>query len=282
MGIVLDELYTDGERHHGSQLDQEICKRLEYLSASYKNLWGQESQSIGLQRSCHAFCLCLRLCCRPQRLYRSDPPKTRRKSPIFSNRSLRLSCLGGGPGSDIIGVLKYLNEFADSEPVEKVGCYLLDKEQAWADAWTEIDDSFRAGVALTTNFQPLNVANPRSWKSQRKFLQADLFTLSYFVSEVLSVDGDGSVSCFWRQLFEEAKPNAMFLYVDNEHHAFNSYFDKLWKEAGLKSIIVKDNVRFTPNSSEQASELVKYQAKFNNRSPRIQATLSYRVLRKPE
>jgi len=199
---------------------------------------------------------------------------------VFSSARTRISCIGGGPGSDIIACLKYLDEMGGEEPVEKVVCYLLDREQAWADTWTELGDSLNSKVSLNVNFQPLDVSNPQSWKQQKKFLDADLFTMSYFVSEVMSLDSEGTISEFWATLFEKAKPGALFVYDDNGHDDFNKYFDGLSHKAGLENILSVDNTRLIPRLDEQAAELKFYTAKFGQ-SPKIQSYLSYRVLRKP-
>ncbi|MGI9302310.1 MAG: hypothetical protein ACR2RB_06330 [Gammaproteobacteria bacterium] len=132
-------------------------------------------------------------------------------APLFFSDSVRISCVGGGPGSDILAVLKYLSESADVEPVKKLTCYLLDGEQAWADTWAELDDSISGDLNLKTIFQPLDVCEPESWAYQKKFLTADLFTLSYFVSEVHHLDNDGAVSHFWATLLDGIKPGALFV-----------------------------------------------------------------------
>ncbi|MBC7816510.1 MAG: hypothetical protein IAG10_06460, partial [Planctomycetaceae bacterium] len=209
-----------------------------------------------------------------------EKTKAHLSGPIFTDDKIRISCIGGGPGSDIIAILKYLDECCDREGVRKVSCYLLDREQAWADTWTELDDQMNVGVQLNANFQPLDVTVPASWKSQRKFLSADVFTMSYFVSEVRSLDGDGVVSEFWRTIFGEAKPGALFIYTDNAHNYFTSYFDDIWKSRGLQALVANDSERFTPRFSEQASELRLYQQKFGQ-YPKLQAQLAYRVLKKP-
>src|SRR5262249_23346585 len=198
---------------------------------------------------------------------------------LFTTKTARVTCVGGGPGSDIIAVLKYLDEYNKEENVEKVICYLLDKEQAWADTWTELDESFGLPLHLNTNFQPLDVTNLASWKFEQKFLKADLFTMSYFVSEVYQLDTSGDVSQFWSTLFQGAKPGALFLYIDNGHEDFNSYFDTQWQAAGLISLICGDNKKWTPRYSEQASDLGDYRQKFGQQ-PKLKGYLSYRVLRK--
>ena len=102
----------------------------------------------------------------------------RLKETIFDDNKVRISCVGGGPGSDIIGILKYLDEHKD-EPIKRLSCYLLDKEQAWADTWTELGDSLETDFAVNVNYQPLDVTRIQSWSAQTKFLEADLFTMSY-------------------------------------------------------------------------------------------------------
>jgi hypothetical protein len=201
------------------------------------------------------------------------------EGPIFTSESIRVSCVGGGPGSDIIALLKYLDERKVTEKVKKVTCYLLDREQAWADTWTELDESLKTDLLLHANFQPLDVTEPDSWAQQKKFLQADLFTMSYFVSEVKALDSTGVVTKFWQTLFQEAKCGALFLYDDNGHDAFNTYFDDQWKKAGLKCVIASTNQTFWTSGTEQTSDLGTYLTKFGQ-SPKLKTPLTFRVLRK--
>lgn len=278
---ALDTLYAEAEAMHGQRVDEVIRSRMGYLTASYTQLNSATRAPVDYQDPATRFAYVYKYVA-AHGDYVVQILKTLRTTvnqPLFSEETVRVSCVGGGPGSDIIAVLKYLDE-EKAEPVKKVICYLLDKEQAWADTWTELDDSLEVDVSLHANFQPLDVASPLSWRAQRRFLQADLFTLSYFVSEVKGLDVNGQVSEFWNLLFSEAKSGALFLYDDNGHSDFNDYFDQRWMAAGLQPILTADNTRFTPRFSEQASELAFYQKKFAH-NPKIQAFISYRVLRKP-
>jgi hypothetical protein len=200
--------------------------------------------------------------------------------PVFPPAAARISCIGGGPGSDVLAVLKYLDDCQDEESVNRLTVYLLDRETAWADTWTEIGGKLNVGVQLNTNFQPLDVTDPTSWTAQRKFLDADIFTLSYFVSEVHSLDRTGVVSDFWQTLFDAAKPGALFFYDDNGTDELNDYFDRQWSDAGLELIAGESNVRWIPRYTERASVLDIYKAKFAT-WPKLQGYLSYRILRKP-
>jgi hypothetical protein len=133
---------------------------------------------------------------------------------------------------------------------------------------------------LNVNFQPLDITDADSWKYQRKFLQADLFTMIYFVSEVLMLDKKGAVAKSWRDIFDSAKSGAVFVYLDNGHDDFTSYFDKQWQAAELKCILSGKDERWIPRFCEQASELHEYRKKFDQ-DRKLRSFLTYRVLRKP-
>lgn len=281
--IALDELYAEGLKVHGQKLDAMIAERCQYLADIYTSLNKPGQQPIDYQDPATRFAYVFKYVATHGDYIVQVLEKYRAHlgSAIFQNENLRVSCVGGGPGSDIIAILKYLDDYGKYEPVKKITCYLLDKQQAWADTWTELDDSLNINnVVLHANFQPLDVTQPASWQSQQKFLQADLFTMSYFVSEVRALDASGVVSQFWTKLFTEAKSGALFLYIDNGHNDFNTYFDNLWSAAGLQRIAGEDNSRWTPRHSEQATGLGQYLQKFGTH-PKLQAWLSYRILRKP-
>lgn len=281
--LALDELYTEAEQTYGDKVDEKIGKRIDYLSTSYGNLTVTGRKPVDYKDPATRFAYVFKyVAAHGDYLVQGlKLLRTELSGNIFNGGNARVSCVGGGPGSDIIGVLKYLDEHEKLESVNKITCYLLDKEQAWADTWTELDASLKMKLQLNANFQALDVADPASWKYQRKFLQADLFTLSYFVSEVYSLDADGTgkITTFWQELFGSAKPGAMFIYTDNGSDAFNDYFYQQSKAAKLRRVLCRDNVRMTPSYLEQKSELAEYSKKFSH-NPKIQTKMTIRVLRK--
>lgn len=279
--IALDALYAEAEHSFGADAAVRISEQIKYLSKSYGELNQSKREPVNYKNPATRFAYVYKYVA-SHGDYVLQVLQALRKAlgkPIFQPGSLRVTCVGGGPGSDIIGLLKYLDECNDTEKVKKVTCYLLDREQAWADTWTELDDSLSVDLLLHANFQPLDVTSPESWAHQKKFLQADLFTMSYFVSEVMTLDQEGTVTSFWQTLFREAKPGALFLYDDNGHDAFNSYFDGQWKSAGLECILNSTNQDIWPSYNEQKTDLGEYLGMFGQ-SPKLKTSLTYRVLRK--
>lgn len=280
--IALDALYAEAVELYGKEADAKIAEQMPYLTKSYNELNLPDRKPVNYRDPATRFAYVYKYVASHGDYVVQVLNALRLKldGPVFKSDSIRVSCVGGGPGSDIIAVLKYLNDRKDTEKVKKITCYLLDREQAWADTWTELDDSLQTDLMLHANFQPLDVTDPDSWAQQKKFLQADLFTMSYFVSEVKALDKDGIVTKFWQTLFHDAKPGALFLYDDNGHDAFNNYFDSQWKKAGLTCIVEATNQPVWPSSKEQKSDLGDYLNKFGQQ-PKLKTPLTYRVLRKP-
>lgn len=281
---ALDELYAEAQQTYGAQVDEEIQKRIAYLSASYGSLATPGRKPVDYKDPATRFAYVFKYVAahgdylvQGLKMLRNEL-----RGDVLGGGSVRVSCVGGGPGSDIIAVLKYLDEYDKQEGVEKITCYLLDKEQAWADTWTELDASLDMKVRLNVIFQGLDVTDPGSWKHQRKFLQADLFTLSYFVSEVYSLDadGNGSVTRFWQELFGNAKSGAMFIYTDNGSDRFNDYFRQQCDAAKLQEVLRQDNIEIVPSYTEQKAELAKYSKKFDH-DPKLKSRMTLRVFRKP-
>lgn len=280
--IALDELYKEAFALYGQDTDNQINAQFSYLTTSYNQLTSTWRTPIDYKNPAVRFAYVYKYTAThgDYVVQLLEILANILGGKIFPNDSGRVSCIGGGPGSDVIALVKYLTDSTSKETVKHLTVYLLDKEQAWGDSWTELNTKLpMPSMQLHTVFQQMDVLKA-DWTSQRKFLDADVFTISYFASEVYALDGEGLVTQFWQRFFREAKSGAIFLYDDNGSDTFNAYFDQQWNNAGLELITQETNTRWLPRSSEQKSELDFYTAKFNA-IPKVQSTLTYRILRKP-
>ncbi|WP_374598328.1 hypothetical protein [Sphingosinicella sp.] len=279
--LALDELYTEGKKEHGELLDDKIKEKISYLSDCYKELVNTKRQPVDYRDPATRFAYVLKYVAThgDYVVQALEELKIANKGTIFQSETARLTCIGGGPGSDVTGVIKYLSENKD-EPLKKLTCYLLDGEQSWADTWTEIGDAISSDVAINVNFQPLDVTKPTSWASQKKFLRADLFTFIYFVSEVKSFDNSGVIGDFWEKIFTESDVGTNFLYVDNGHKEFNEFFDSFWRSRkDIQVLYEQDNQWTTPRYSEQSDHLGEYKSRFEQH-PKMKSMITIRILKK--
>jgi len=153
-------------------------------------------------------------------------------------------------------------------------CYLFDRERSWGDSWSEVAKPLKADFQLYPVFQQLDVTDGNTWTSYRKFLKADLFTLSYFLSEVWSFR-DGAEP-FFDHCFSSARAGALFLFVDNndEKGEFPGWFDALAKRHGVQ-IIASRCCEMVFSVEEEKRDLEPYYSKFE--WPKRKSNVAIRV-----
>ncbi|UPG92859.1 hypothetical protein [Luteibacter aegosomatissinici] len=186
-----------------------------------------------------------------------------------------VSCIGGGPGSEMLGTLQYVLNHHNRQ-TQSLMFYLCDKEGAWADAWSEIGRHLGTLINVTSTVQPIDVLLPHTYRDQRKFLKADLFVSSYFFSEVARFGAQ--TDAFWDDIGQNAKAGAKFVVLDNDSPGFVAFIRAAMQRAGFRKLEEK-GVSMWPRSSEQMSDLKEYLDRFG-RSPRLKAKLWYGVFEK--
>ena len=191
---------------------------------------------------------------------------------LFKKSEVHVSCVGGGPGSDLLGLLKYVSEHHNCPTLR---CHLLDGENAWADAWSDVDQKLQAPCKISTYFLPMDVCSPASWRLHSKYLSADLFTLIYFMSEVYCRRSENQP--YFDHLFGKMKKGALLLYVDNNSSYFYDWFDGLAKKHAVE-ILESEEVQMGMTADEEKKDLGKYFKKFG--SPKLDANVAYRICKK--
>ena len=191
---------------------------------------------------------------------------------LFNNPKITVCCIGGGPGSDLVGVLKHV-ENAGLEP--KLMFWLFDREQAWSDSWADVNEKLKREIS--TYFIKFDVTDPTTYAPHSKYFQSDLFTMVYFISELNHCKD--AARPFFENLFAKAKQGAMFLFIDNSYSGFYSWFDDTWKAAGLTLVAFNDSVTMQVPTDEEKKDLGQHYQIMSGQ-PKLQASIAYRVLQK--
>ena len=110
--ITLDELYKQGQAVHGDKLDTEIKIRMQYLSQSYGQLSSTDREPVDYKDPSTRFAYVFKYVAShgDYVVQVLEALSKELDGPIFDPGKIRVSCIGGGPGSDIIAILKYLDE----------------------------------------------------------------------------------------------------------------------------------------------------------------------------
>lgn len=271
---VLSELYEQIKAIHGKAADAEIKSAMTALSTSYGKLTDLKMPPIDYADPTTRFAYVFKYVASHADYVRQvlDLVSDELSNDLLKEKKLVVSCLGGGPGSELVGLLHHVLATEESK-VEALTCYLCDREQAWADSWTEIGQELDADIKLFVNFQGLDVTKKEDWAKQRKFLSADLFISSYFASEVVRIKD--KADDFWKEIASASKKGAKFLFIDNAHTAFTDYISHIAGDNGLKALVAKQ-VEKTPRWEEKKSDLGEFLQKFGQ-SPKLKSQLFYGV-----
>jgi len=186
-----------------------------------------------------------------------------------------VAAVGGGPGSDFLGVVKHL---ISQNSKASLKCYLLDAEPGWGDTWSDVDrrtDEF--DFRVSTHSQRLDVTDPATWEEQNRYLKANLFTFVYFISEVYRMKERAQP--FFEHLFAKAKSGSFLLFIDNDVSEFYEWFDNMASAAGLDRAAGREE-RFQLDWAEEKKLLEPYNSTFSHH-PKIRTFISWRVYRKP-
>jgi len=266
---VLDEQYAEIEGKD-SEKDKAIAKKLTYLAQQYAGL-ANGRREIDYADPVTRFAYIFKYVTSHADYVCSLIGSTC-LAKLLNAQKLNISCIGGGPGSDLVGVLKCV-EKAGKKPALRFT--LLDREATWSESWCDVDEKLSTSLQTNVNFQPFDITNEASWKPHRKYLNSDLFTLIYFVSETYCLRDKAAK--YYEDLFENAVSGAYFLYIDNDASCFSDWFDGLWKGSKVK-LIKGETGRMTTDFGEEKKDLGEYYKKFGD--PKLQAQIAYRVLRK--
>ncbi len=191
---------------------------------------------------------------------------------LFDRNEVAVACLGGGPGSDLVGILKYLTSVQKDPAIQ---CHICDREDLWSESWSDVGK--RLGYPkLQVTYLPQDVCGTK-WQQQFKYLAADLFTVVYFVSEVYARRSEAEA--YFDNVLKKAKSGAYFIFVDNDHSLFTGWFDRLVAENGLKELRRFNGTMKMPFDEEKTA-LGPYLTKFGS-LPRLEGAVAYRVVVKP-
>lgn len=272
--IVLDEAYAEIPLANDAAKDAAISKELTSLSASYGSLTKADRVPIDYASSISRFAYIYKYTVAHADYIKQLIQEHKALRELFDKEVLSVACLGGGPGSDLLGILKYMLQNGRKSALT---CYLFDRERAWGDSWSEVAKPLKADFSLYPVFQQLDVTDQNTWGSYRKYLGADLFTLSYFLSEVWTFHAKAQP--YFEYCFANAKDGAIFLFIDNNDASghFPGWYDKMAAAHGLKQLH-DGSCKMAFSIDEEKTDLEPYYSKFG--WPKRESNVVYRISRK--
>lgn len=192
----------------------------------------------------------------------------------FNSKRLRMTCLGGGPGSDLVGVLKYMSE---SDKTPALFCEIVDGCLQWKQTWSDLAFTLDWQTPVHTDYVIHDVAQGSTWADPCSFAKADLFTINFFASEIyhLGERATNYLDC----ALQQAKPGSIVLLNDNNIQACYQWMDIIAHKSGFEKLLEGDGERKIWDTRERTSVLGAYATKFDFR-PKLTGRLAWRVFQK--
>ncbi len=267
---VLDEAY-DAIAGDEAAKDAAINTAMAELSKEYRQLL--HNGCLDYAEPCRRFAYIYKYTTSHANIVFAALTRSNELAALFDREKVSIACVGGGPGSDFLGILKYC--MRESKTPE-LRCQILDRDATWGESWSDVDDKLGPVFRISTLFHPLDVTDPASWSPFTKHFRADLFTLVYFMSEVYALRDDAHE--YFETLFRQAKPGAFILFVDNNAPQFYGWFDEIATAAGFDVVTSWEGWEQLP-FDEEKTDLQPYYSKFQ--CPKMRTDIAARVIQKP-
>lgn len=143
-----------------------------------------------------------------------------------TNKKYTISSFGGGPGSELIGVVSFLVENAQTILGTSLDFLLVDKVAEWDDSWHALKDGIddylestwgkewrRWPFIISRSFLPLDVTLVDDFVNfGTRFRNTNLFLFSYICSELKAKENE--FRAVVEYLTRQARTGALFLFID--------------------------------------------------------------------
>lgn len=193
---------------------------------------------------------------------------------VFDAQRIRMTCLGGGPGSDLVGALKYM---AKSNKSPSLFCEIVDGCLQWKQTWSDLAFTLDWQSTLHTDYVIHDVTSRSTWTDPCSFAKSDLFTINFFASEIFHFGQ--CATDYLTDALCKAKPGALVLLNDNNYSDFYNWVDGIATKSGFSQLVAGDGERKIYDTSERLSALGHYAQKFDTRS-KLTGQLAWRVFQK--
>jgi hypothetical protein len=163
--------------------------------------------------------------------------------------TLQICSVGGGPGTELLGLAKYLFLNPAWMP-RSIRFTVLDSVHQWNETWQQLADAVEKKLLLAPGskidslsiapaFLPLDVVEEKSYRSlSLQFSKADLIVFNYLFSENKTFLDDASAAV--ARLARAASPGCVFVVIDRLEieGSFTRNVVKMFTDAGFAKPVV--------------------------------------------
>ena len=176
------------------------------------------------------------------------------KHRIALGQEIRICALGGGPGSELLGLVRFLEKLKLSQPAY-IDFTLIDRIKEWDESWHALKQGIdhhmfeehglnrsRWPAVISRSFLPLDVTSVNDFKDFAvRFSGIDIFIFCYLSSELSEY-----ISRFEETLtllITRAAPGALLLFIDRDEKPVRETIEQLIKNNPILKFVRKKQER---------------------------------------
>jgi hypothetical protein len=157
----------------------------------------------------------------------------------------------GGPGSELLGVVKFIERLCQNGGSIELDFALVDSIPEWSETWKSLlkglEDTFRVEygndrqnwpIRVHRSFLPLDLTKVKDFRQYATmFNDIDIFIFNYTVSEVAAYK-DAFQEVF-NYLVDKSSHDAYFLFIDRNQRSIRNLVEELIKHRDLIDFGIK-------------------------------------------
>lgn len=276
---VLSNLDTEGEEEFGEDWVDLVRERLRTLEAAYRILTQADRQPIDYSelptQAAYVFAYGM-----PRAGFTYERLKAHRASlgrPLFARPNIQVTSIGGGPASELVGLLQYISDPDAGENVTSITYSVVDHGREWEHVANLVADCVPEGIDVAIGFQQCNLLD-RQEVRQIDLSDNDLTIFSYIISELRAFTETAPVVDNIKTVLKTLDRGSFVLYLDSESYPFYSLFNSCRAVARLvQREDIGGNTQFDPGEYTETFERFCDELE---RDPRLDGNIVSKLLEK--
>jgi hypothetical protein len=231
---ALRKLHATGRKKFGEEWLVRLAKRKEKLKQAYASL--DESDRDPIQYSSLSARTAYVFAYAPTRAEYTREFLMRHRiavdKSLFGKGHICVVSFGGGPASELVGLVKYLEDPASGEAVDSIRYVVYDKDGDWGDVADDVVASLRTDISVKAEYHAVDAADQLKMK-EINLAEVDLVIFSYIMSELAKLEKRDKISENFRRTLSSMSVKSKILFIDNKHKIFIDYFRQCKLVSGL-------------------------------------------------
>lgn len=143
--------------------------------------------------------------------------------PLFTSKEIVVISFGGGPGSELVGLLNYLGDVEMGETVTSVSYRVYDKDGDWRPVARKVVRHVNSNIEVELAYHELDLADINA-TALVDIRDADLIVFSYVMSELCALDAKDQIATNVNRILSTMNSGAAMMFVESKQPEFINYF----------------------------------------------------------